>query len=404
MKKMLSLLVCILLATGITVAQSNRLIKGFVQTKDGMPIKGATIESSSSNVKTTSGENGAFEIVISPYEKYLDVKSEGFIPTRVEIESSYVVARLKIDKNYLGRKEQAEAEKARVAKQTRIEAEKKAEVERIAKDKAETAKLEAEKQAKREAQKKAEAERIAKEKAEAAKLESEKQAKREAQKRAEAERMALEKAEATKVKAAKKAEKAKLAKIAAEKRRKDYAVVQNGFGSLVDVSYINGLNYPFPSLGVNYIAGYRFNNQIYLGGGVGVQWNMHEGQAIRSLAMTYDSNFLNPGLISVPIFAYFKANFIDRRCSPFFAISVGGNFSSKQTLILDLCDVQYSTIGVFINPQLGINFRTTTKTSIYFTGGFQGFTAPSCIQYTGYNAMLRSAFGYGFDFHFGFTF
>lgn len=382
MKKMLSLLVCILLATGITVAQSNRLIKGFVQTKDGMPIKGATIESSSSNVKTTSGENGAFEIVISPYEKYLDVKSEGFIPTRVEIESSYVVARLKIDKNYLGRKEQAEAEKARVAEQARIEAQK-----------AEQARI--------EAQNKAEAERI---KAEAAKLEAEKQAKREAQKRAEAERMALEKAEATKVKAAKKAEKAKLAKIAAEKRRKDYAVVQNGFGSLVDVSYTNGLNYPFPSLGVNYIAGYRFNNQIYLGGGVGVQWNMHEGQAIRSLAMTYDSNFLNPGLISVPIFAYFKANFIDRRCSPFFAISVGGNFSSKQTLILDLCDVQYSTIGVFINPQLGINFRTTTKTSIYFTGGFQGFTAPSCIQYTGYNAMLRSAFGYGFDFHFGFTF
>lgn len=382
MKKMLSLLVCILLATGITVAQSNRLIKGFVQTKDGMPIKGATIESSSSNVKTTSGENGAFEIVISPYEKYLDVKSEGFIPTRVEIESSYVVARLKIDKNYLGRKEQAEAEKARVAEQARIEAQK-----------AEQARI--------EAQNKAEAERI---KAEAAKLEAEKQAKREAQKRAEAERMALEKAEATKVKAAKKAEKAKLAKIAAEKRRKDYAVVQNGFGSLVDVSYTNGLNYPFPSLGVNYIAGYRFNNQIYLGGGVGVLWNMHEGQAIRSLAMTYDSNFLNPGLISVPIFAYFKANFIDRRCSPFFAISVGGNFSSKQTLILDLCDVQYSTIGVFINPQLGINFRTTTKTSIYFTGGFQGFTAPSCIQYTGYNAMLRSAFGYGFDFHFGFTF
>lgn len=382
MKKMLSLLVCILLATGITVAQSNRLIKGFVQTKDGMPIKGATIESSISNVKTTSGENGAFEIVVSPYEKYLDVKSEGFIPTRVEIESSYVVARLKIDKNYLERKEQAEAEKARVAEQARIEAQK-AEQERI------------------EAQNKAEAERI---KAEAAKVEAEKQAKREAQKRAEAERMALEKAEATKVKAAKKAEKAKLAKIAAEKRRKDYAVVQNGFGSLVDVSYTNGLNYPFPSLGVNYIAGYRFNNQIYLGGGVGVQWNMHEGQAIRSLAMTYDSNFLNPGLISVPIFAYFKANFIDRRCSPFFAISVGGNFSSKQTLILDLCDVQYSTIGVFINPQLGINFRTTTKTSIYFTGGFQGFTAPSCIQYTGYNAMLRSAFGYGFDFHFGFTF
>lgn len=194
-------------------------------------------------------------------------------------------------------------------------------------------------------------------------------------------------------------------KAVAEKRRKDYSKVQKGFGSIVNVSCSHGFNYSYPSVGISYTAGYKFNNQIYLGGGVGANLNIDGGQAIRSV-LEQDSfnSFLNPCLISVPVFVYFRANFIDRRCSPFFAISAGGNFSPKQTLILDLYNVQYSTIGAFINPQLGVNFRTTTKTSVYLALGFQGFTAPLCFKYTGYNAMLRSAFGYGVDLHFGFTF
>ena len=236
----------------------------------------------------------------------------------------------------------------------------------------------------------------AKGKAEQARLVAEKEAAAKA--KAEEQRRIAEQKEA----ARKTREQA--AKVAAEKRRKEYAKVQKGFGSTVNVSYGMGLNYPYPTVGVSYTAGYKFNNQIYLGGGVGVNLNVHGGQAIREVGAVYNNEILNPSLISVPVFAYFRANLIDRRCSPFFAISAGGNLSPKQTLLLDLYDVKYNTIGAFVNPQFGVNFRTTTKTSIYFAVGFQGFTAPSCIKYTGYNATFRSAFGYGLDFHFGLTF
>ena len=233
-------------------------------------------------------------------------------------------------------------------------------------------------------------------KAEQARLAAEKEAAEKA-KAEEQKRIAEQKEAARKTRE-------QVAKVAAEKRRKEYAKIQKGFGSIVNVSYGMGLNYPYPTVGVSYTAGYKFNNQIYLGGGVGVNLNVHGGQAIREVGAVYNNEILNPSLISVPVFAYFRANLIDRRCSPFFAISAGSNLSPKQTLLLDLYDVKYNTIGAFVNPQLGINFRTTTKTSIYFAVGFQGFTAPSCIKYTGYNATFRSAFGYGLDFHFGLTF
>ena len=379
MKRVL-LLACTLLLIGTALAQTDRLIKGFVQTEEGAPLKGATIESIHGDVRTVSGEDGAFELRVSPYVTQLNVTLETYLPAKVDIESAYLVIRLKVDKKYFANKAKAEAELAALAQQ---EAE---------------AKIKAEEQKRLAAQKEAEA-----------KIKAEEQKRLAAQKEAEAKAKAAAKAEEQKrlaaQKEAAKATREQLAKDTAEKRRKEYAEKQSGFGSIVDISYLTrGKQYPYPALGLSYTAGYRFNNQIYLGVGVGANLNMHGGQAIRTIHKNYDSKFLNPCLVSVPVFAYFKANFIDRRWSPYFAVAAGGNLSPKQTITLDLCDAKYNTMGVFINPQIGLNIRTTTKTSLYFAVGFQGFTAPSCIEYTGYNAVIRSALGYGLDVHFGFTF
>lgn len=379
MKRVL-LLACTLLLIGTALAQTDRLIKGFVQTEEGAPLKGATIESIHGDVRAVSGEDGAFELRVSPYVTQLNVTLETYLPAKVDIESAYLVIRLKVDKKYFANKAKAEAELAALAQQ---EAE---------------AKIKAEEQKRLAAQKEAEA-----------KIKAEEQKRLAAQKEAEAKAKAAAKAEEQKrlaaQKEAAKATREQLAKDTAEKRRKEYAEKQSGFGSIVDISYLTrGKQYPYPALGLSYTAGYRFNNQIYLGVGVGANLNMHGGQAIRTIHKNYDSKFLNPCLVSVPVFAYFKANFIDRRWSPYFAVAAGGNLSPKQTITLDLCDAKYNTMGVFINPQIGLNIRTTTKTSLYFAVGFQGFTAPSCIEYTGYNAVIRSALGYGLDVHFGFTF
>ena len=444
MKRVL-LLACTLLLIGTALAQTDRLIKGFVQTEEGAPLKGATIESIHGDVRAVSGEDGAFELRVSPYVTQLNVTLETYLPAKVDIESAYLVIRLKVDKKYFANKAKAEAELAALAQQeaeAKIKAE---EQKRLAAQKEAEAKIKAEEQKRLAAQKEAEAKakaaakaeeqkRLAAQKEAEAKVKLEEQKRLAAQKEAEAKvkleeqkRLAAQKVEEQKrladlkVTAAKekaeeqkrlaaqkeaaKATREQLAKDTAEKRRKEYAEKQSGFGSIVDISYLTrGKQYPYPALGLSYTAGYRFNNQIYLGVGVGANLNMHGGQAIRTIHKNYDSKFLNPCLVSVPVFAYFKANFIDRRWSPYFAVAAGGNLSPKQTITLDLCDAKYNTMGVFINPQIGLNIRTTTKTSLYFAVGFQGFTAPSCIEYTGYNAVIRSALGYGLDVHFGFTF
>ena len=66
-------------------------------------------------------------------------------------------------------------------------------------------------------------------------------------------------------------QKTKADSIEIDKRRKEYAEQRKGFGSMIDASATLGL-FGKPRLcgGLSYIAGYRFNNQLFLGGGVGV--------------------------------------------------------------------------------------------------------------------------------------
>jgi hypothetical protein len=203
-------------------------------------------------------------------------------------------------------------------------------------------------------------------------------------------------------------QKTKADSIEIDKRRKEYAEQRKVFGSMIDASATMGLfGKPSISGGISYIAGYRFSNQIFLGGGAGITFNSNFGpQDFR----TYDGikrvpgGVINTHLVSIPIFAYFRANFINRRCSPFFALAAGGNFTSKQTIMLNVCNVQSSINKLFANPQLGVNIRVTPTQSVSFAVGFNGFITPYCAQYTAYNATFKHKAGYGLDAHIGFTF
>lgn len=189
-----------------------------------------------------------------------------------------------------------------------------------------------------------------------------------------------------------------------ELNRTTYGEQQSGFGSMVDLSYRIGMGGAHSAFGINYIVGYRINNLFFIGGGTGANFNIGAGASTRYTTTEYSNNSLTPCLTSVPIYAYFRANFLNRRFSPFFALAAGGNISGKQTLHLDLCDVKYSNTGLFVNPQLGVNFRTSTKTSLYLAVGFNGFTVPSCSEYNSHSATAKPKFASGADIHLGLTF
>ena len=411
MFRKISLLVLCCIASLTIVAQNTRLVKGVVFSDQEIPLKGATITLIGMPGSTQTDENGLFEFSVSPYAKQVEATCEGYLSQKAEIDGTYLIFKLKVDKKYAKQKAKEEEEarkaaqkeaeaKAKAEEEARIAAQKAEEQARIATQREAEAKVKAEEEARIAAQREAEAKAKAEEEARIAAQKAEEQARIAAQREAEAKAQAEEQARL----AAEKAERDSIAKIAAEKRHTEYAQQRPGFASMIDLSYRLSLTTGYSNnMGLNYIAGYRINNTLLVGAGVGV--NLYTDATPSSLTIeNIQGTPLKPSSISVPVFAYFRYNFINTQCSPFFALAAGYEISDQQELELELLKIKYNTGGLFVNPQVGVNFRTTLNTSLYLAVGFQGYTMPYCIEHTGYNATLKPSMAYGVDVHLGFAF
>ena len=473
MKRFLFITLCCALSLSVA-AQGTRPVRGVVFDSDGTPMPNVTLTAVGTTDSKQSGADGTFEMMVSPYTKLIEASKEGFISARAEVDGSYLVFKLQVDKKYAENKAKAEeearlaAEKAAEAEQARIAAEKaaaeKAERERLAAEekkrleeekriaaekaaaeKAERDRIAAEERKRIEEEKRIAAEKAAAEKAERERLAAEEKKRIEEEKRIAAEKAAAEKAERERIAAEEKkrieeekriaaekaaAEKAERQRIAAEEKSKQSAVKASkeddgsrlakqeeakakkqeniakwkeaklrGYGSIIDAAWAIDLSNLMMGGGVNYIGGYHFNNCIYLGLGTGV-----------NLTQTWERRFidevdLSSNLINIPVYAYLRTNFIDRRCSPFFAISAGYSFSTKRNFTMPFNQhVKYRTSGILVNPQLGVNFRTTKKSSVYLAVGATLKQQPLLVELDATTATFSSNFHYWVDIHLGFTF
>ena len=363
------------------IAQNGRVIKGSVYNENREPIARAIIQARGNSFETKS--DGSFMITVPSNTIEVTASAEGYLPLTLEIDGSYMVFDLEVDKKYRAarEKERQEAEKraaeeAAAKEKARIAAEKRAAEEAAAKEKARIA-----------AQKQAEAERIAKEKEAVAKAKAEEAARIAAQKQAEAERIAKEKEAVAKAKSELKAQIAEECK-----------THTSGFASVADFSFAIGDEM---YAGVEYIAGYRINNHYFVGLGVGA--NLGFGIENSTLRLG-EYGKLSRGNYYFPAFAHFRANIINGRFSPYAALSAGVNIGMPQTLFLDLVKTKYNTLGAFINPQVGVSYRLTPKFGIFAAVGFNCFTAPECIENTGYSATIRQSFIYNININLGVTF
>ena len=360
------------------MAQSTRTVKGVVLNENGEPMSGVAVKAVGFDAETITDNDGRFELKVGSFVRNVEASYENYITAKAEIEGFYIIFNMKVDKQLLKEKAKAEAD-AKAA-----EAEAKRAAEQAA---AEQAKAEAE--AKRAAEKAA-AEK-AKAEAEAVKRAAEKAAAEKAKAEAEAKR-AAEKAAAEKAKAE-----------AEAKRAAEQALIKakisehiSGYNSIVDASLFG-----IQSIGVNYIGGYRFNNYLFAGAGVGVE------MPLGSNCITYQgaSAYVTRG-VSFPVFAHVRANFLNRRWSPFFALSAGARFSTPGKISLDYCSEEfaYSLMSAFFNPQLGVNYRVTTKTSVYFSAGASGYAKDDWGFINRYQISCRQFFWCEFDLHLGVTF
>ncbi len=470
MKRFLFFTLCCALSLSVA-AQATRPVRGVVFDNNGIPMSGVTLTAVGSTDSKLSGTDGTFEMLVSPYTKFVEASKEGFISAQAEVDGSYLVFKLQVDKKYAENKAKAEeearlaAEKAAEAEQARIAAEKaaaeKAEQERLAAEerkrieeekriaaekaaaeKAERERLAAEEKKRIEEEKRIAAEKAAAEKAERERLAAEEKARIEAEKKriaeekarlAEEKRLALEKAKAE-VKAIKSGEDDATRQAQLEQERQkalaQQALLQEkaqkaeakkarieewkqaslkGYRSMVEFAFMMDFDL-MPSYNLHYIGGYQINNYLYVGAGAGVC--LHESafgdNAIAEWSQEPQAGFLPLKFVNVPVFAYFRANFINRRCTPYFAVAAGYRFSTKHYFDMPWGNQSeyYSTSGLLINPQLGVNLRMTKRADVYLAAGFNMQQMPvfNASESTMFDAKFGKKFCYGFDLRLGFTF
>ena len=505
MKKLLFFTLCCALSLTVA-AQGTRPVRGVVFNSDGIPMSGVTLTAVGSTDSKVSGADGTFDMMVSPYTKFIEASKEGFISAQAEVDGSYLVFKLQVDKKYAENKAKAEEEarkaaeeeKARLAAEAeaarlaaeraeqerkaaeerkRIEEEKRIAAEKAAAEKAEKERLAAEAKAKAEEERRIAAEKAAAEKAEAAKRAAEEKARIAEEKRIAAEKAAAEKAERErlaaeakrrleeekarlaeqqrlaqeKVQAKAKAietEKAEMAKqarleqerlkeleqqtILEQKRQREAELLREkeqkaevrkahiekwqqaslkGYRSMVEFAFMMDFDL-MPSYNLHYIGGYQINNCLFVGVGTGLHIDGNEGDRYAQWTLGGAEQRLPLNLVNVPVFAYFRANFVNRRCSPFFAVAAGYRLSTRRNIDMPwgLTD-DYWPYGLIVNPQLGLNFRITPKSSVYIAvgGNMQHFPILAAEQGGQnsdgtYSANISDKLYFGFDFRLGFTF
>ena len=99
MKRLAFLLLCAMVSVA-AIAQNTRLVKGVVFSEEDIPLQGVTLSVVGMPDYALSSENGIFEIRVSPYARKLKASIEGYISQTAEIDGSYLVFKLKVDKEY----------------------------------------------------------------------------------------------------------------------------------------------------------------------------------------------------------------------------------------------------------------------------------------------------------------
>ena len=129
MKRLILAVFCAVV-TFVCPAQNNRVVNGSVLTAEGTPLSVAVLKAVGTELTFTPKADGTFLIQIPYFIKMVEASAEGYLTEQIEVDGSYMVFKLKVDKKYLENKAKAD-EAARVA------AFEKAKAEAVAKAKAE---------------------------------------------------------------------------------------------------------------------------------------------------------------------------------------------------------------------------------------------------------------------------
>ncbi|MDL2323166.1 hypothetical protein LJC52_04175 [Bacteroidales bacterium OttesenSCG-928-A17] len=118
-----------------------------------------------------------------------------------------------------------------------------------------------------------------------------------------------------------------------------------GYRGIIELGYELGTgDYGLDRVKLNIINGYQINSIFSVGLGMGFRYY-------------YDAEAL-----LIPIFADFRATFLDRNISPYFSFGIGYSFDATNEL---------NGVGLMLSPNIGISFKTPDKNRINVGLGYE---------------------------------
>ena len=396
------IVVFVLLLLSVAVSAQNRVVRGVVFDASHIPFKGVLISVSGYDISTVSKDDGTFELTVPTYCRSVTASKEGFLSSSLEIDGSYLVFTMKLDKDW--EKEQAikaaarakyvadstaavqAAQKAAAAKAAKEEA------ERIAAEEAVAKKAVADSIAReRKAEKKAAEE-------EAARIAAEKDAAKKAAKE-EAERIAAEKADA---------KKAVADSIAREKKAEKKALINQYNSKYKNRGLINSIDLAYGyqlkqgdvvftdrgwrkygdqiPLTLTYSIGYRINYLFAVSAGAGVLYDVRNISIKNdSFASGYYPDF-KLKQIDVPVFVKADLFMARGKVQPLLSVS-GGLYVLSMTPLVD--------------GGLGCSIRVSKSTAINIIASVRTTPWPYFYEHSksaGYKMALTPGVKFGISF------
>lgn len=131
-----------------------------------------------------------------------------------------------------------------------------------------------------------------------------------------------------------------------------------GYKGFVDMGYVVDLSDNNANkLEISTSHGYQFNNYFYVGGGVAVDY------------------YTDADLISAPVFVDFRANFINKKVTPFADIKTGYSFGDVEGVYVTTgVGVRFSLRGKkAINLKLEYNYQQYDYNDSYYSYSYGGY-------------------------------
>jgi len=121
--------------------------------------------------------------------------------------------------------------------------------------------------------------------------------------------------------------------------------LQSGYKGIVELGYqIGAGDYGMDRLKLNIINGYQINPYFSLGFGTGLRY------------------YFDAEATVIPVFADFRANFMNNKISPYLSIGVGYSFDATN---------DFEGVGFLLNPTVGVSFKVSDKSAMNVGLGYE---------------------------------